>query len=89
MKREKKLTKKQRKAQAPAAQPAANQPHIHCVACGRHVDAPEFAQGRSNWVRCAHGTKYAACANCVPEAMNRLAEHDRTGKAVQVAQVWH
>lgn len=89
MKREKKLTKKERKALAPTSSNNENQPHIHCVACGRHIDAPEFAQGRANWVRCAHGTKYAACSGCVPEAMKRLAEHDRTGKAVNIAQVWH
>ncbi len=88
MKREKKLTKKERKAQSGVVAPAQKQ-HIHCVACGRHINAPDFAQGAANWVRCAHGTKYAACNRCVPRAMQLLRDHDQTGKPVQVAAVWH
>ena len=89
MKREKRLTKKEKKALTGAPAPAGNPPHIHCVACGRHIDPPEFTGGKANWVRCAHGTKYAACRRCVPEAMKRLHEHDQSGKPVRVAEVWH
>lgn len=89
MKRTKRLTKKDRKALLDKALPSADAPHIHCVACGRHINADEFINSRANWLRCAHGTKYASCSPCVAEAMRRLSEHDVSGDAVQVAQVWH
>lgn len=91
MKKAKRLTKKERKAAQGGPTLQANAPHIHCVACGRHMDPGDFTQVPivGNWVKCAHGTRYAACSRCVPEAMRRLAEHDRTGKAVQVAAAWH
>ena len=91
MKKAKRLTKRERKALAPKAAPSANAPHIHCVACGRHIDPEEFTKTpiRANWLRCAHGTKYASCSGCVSQSMQRLSDHDRTGKAVQIATAWH
>lgn len=91
MKREKRLTKRERKALDGPAQPKKDAPHIHCVACGRHIDPSEFTKSpvNANWIRCAHGTKYASCTGCVEGARVRLATHDRTGKPVEVAPAWH
>ena len=45
MKREKQLTKRERKA-AKGAGPSGSNPkeaqHIHCIACGRHIEPSEF-----------------------------------------------
>ncbi len=91
MKRAKRLTKRERKAQSgPSATPQ-SAAHIHCVHCGRHIDPPEFTKSPigAAWIKCAHGTKYACCTVCVDGARARLDEHDRTGKPVEVAAVWH
>lgn len=95
----KRLTKRERKAEtsnpgrAAAASPARRQEHahIHCVACGAHLNEEQFT-GRpstARWIRCRHGTRYACCADCGPEAQRRLDEHDRTGQPVWVAGAWH
>jgi hypothetical protein len=96
VKREKRLTKREQKALKAAANPGAHahqhqEAHIHCVACGRHLDPTEF-QGPNPLaaqVRCAHGKEWAACAGCTARAREILAVHDRTGQAVQTAQAWH
>ena len=90
MKRERRLTRRERKAKE-ASTGGGGHSHIHCVACGRHIEPDEFTSSpvRANYVRCQHGTKYAACKACVPQAMALLREHDRTGRPVQAAQVWH
>ncbi len=67
MKREKRLTKRERKALAPArpAQPHEHK-HIHCVACGKHLDPEEFlAQGSATWIQCLHKSRFATCIECV------------------------
>ena len=91
MKKAKRLTKKERKALNGPVSPPANAPHIHCIACGRHLDPSDFTRTPvvANWIQCAHRTKYAACSRCVDTAMERLAEHDRTGDAVRIAGAWH
>jgi hypothetical protein len=91
MKKAKRLTKKERKALAPAPAKDTNAPHIHCVGCGRHISPDDFSRSpiRANWLRCAHGTKYASCSGCVTQSMQRLADHDRTGTPVQAAAAWH
>jgi hypothetical protein len=92
MKREKRLTKRERKDQrgSPQPAPAAGQ-HLHCVACGRHLDSSEFSASppAAAWLRCAHRTRFAACMRCVAEARRLLAEHDRTGQPVHAATAWH
>ncbi|CAN97725.1 hypothetical protein WME95_41275 [Sorangium sp. So ce327] len=91
MKREKRLTKRERKALAPArpAQPHEHK-HIHCVACGKHLDPEEFlAQGSATWIQCLHKSRFATCTECVEISKRLLAEHDRTGQPVQSAQAWH
>jgi hypothetical protein len=91
MKRQKRLTKRERKALAPARPAATHQhQHIHCVACGKHLDAAEFdVQGTATWLQCLHRSRFASCVECTDISMRLLAEHDRTGQPVQAAQAWH
>lgn len=95
MKREKKLTKRERKAilgKGPAAAPkaGANGGHIHCIACGRHIEPVEFESPESaTIVQCAHGSTFPACLGCQIPAQKLLDEHDRTGQPVKVAAAWH
>ena len=72
--------------------------HLHCVACGKHLETVGEAQARAAqglgapmWaeVRCAHGSLFHACFGCVPQARILLDEHDRTGNAVRAASAWH
>ncbi len=92
MKREKKLTKRERKAAngaGPSGKPA-NTAHIHCVACGRHLDASEFnAPATAVRVACLHKSQFPSCTSCVERTRELLAEHDRTGQPVRAAAAWH
>jgi len=94
MKREKRMTKKERKAgKAPLvgqAQHTHDGEHIHCIACGRHLDPTEFDDpATATVVTCEHKTSFPACVGCVTPAKALLAEHDRTGKPVKTASVYH
>lgn len=93
MKREKRLTKREKKAQAPrptAAAPHDHQ-HIHCAACGRHLELSMFDEvpPQAAWLRCDHGSEFASCSEHVDKTRELLAEHDRTGQAVRHAAAWH
>jgi hypothetical protein len=87
----KRLTKRERKALEGRGPTGNEGKHIHCVACGRHMNSNEFTvtPSTARYVTCNHGSKYAACVGCVGEATRRLAEHDRTGQPVRQAQAWH
>jgi hypothetical protein len=64
--------------------------HIHCVACGRHIDPSFFdAPSTAQWVRCAHGSTFASCNECVAKSKALLDEHDRSGQPVKAATAWH
>ncbi len=120
MKRQPRLTKKERKALQPprpvapprvsgdvydpslaAIPPTPDVPagaHLHCVACGKHLDTAGEARDRaakgikSNlWlsVRCAHGSEFYACMGCLEKARRLLEEHDRTGQPVRAAVAYH
>jgi hypothetical protein len=91
MKRAKQLTKRERKALAPPRPGGAATPqHIHCIACGRHIDPAEFeAPASATMLRCDHGSRFPSCVTCEASAKARLAEHDRTGKSVEAAGAWH
>jgi hypothetical protein len=105
MKREKRLTKRERKAvegpkplAAPRAQarPAQQQghqhahTHIHCIACGKHLDASMFGEpDGADFLRCDHGSDFPHCVGCLDKARELVAEHDRTGKGVKKAEAWH
>lgn len=64
--------------------------HIHCTACGKHLDVEEFeAPATAVWVKCQHGSEFPSCTACLDKTKERLAEHDRTGKPVETAHAWH
>ncbi|MDI1442921.1 hypothetical protein [Polyangium sp. 6x1] len=91
MKREKRLTKRERKALAPprpAAAPAHTH-HIHCIACGRHLEPEEMQTGEAVMLRCLHGSTFPSCSGCRARSVELLAEHDRTGQSVRTASAWH
>lgn len=93
-KKAKRLTKRQRKEQlgkGPSGTPKGESTHIHCIACGRHIDPTELTTRPQTAVRltCRHGSRFASCTGCVPEAQSRLDEHDRTGQAPRIASAWH
>lgn len=92
MKREKKLTKRERKAASPKAPARAggDEHHIHCIACGRHLDPAEFeGAATATEIRCAHGSSFPTCTTCTAKSKELLAEHDRTGKPPKTAAAWH
>jgi hypothetical protein len=87
-----KLTKRERKAisgKGPSGHDHSH--HIHCVACGVHLDPAQFATSPSSavWVTCQHSSRFASCVGCVTETQRRLDEHDRTGRPVDAAPALH
>ena len=93
-KTEKRLTKRERKelyGRGPSGTQKKSAEHIHCVACGRHLNAGEFsgAAPTAKYVTCEHQSRFASCTKCVDETQRRLDEHDRSGRAVQTAAAWH
>ncbi len=93
MKREKRQTKRERKAQDPFHRPGphATQQHIHCIACGRHLDPGELnaSPATATFITCDHGSQFACCIGCMSEAEKRVVEHDRSGQPVRLASAWH
>ena len=93
MKREKKLTKKERKAaegKTTGRAHAHGGQHIHCVACGRHLDLHEFdSPAKATWIVCKHGSQFPSCVDCEPLSRKLVAEHDETGTNVKTAPAWH
>ena len=92
MKREKRLTKRERKSLDPSYRPGPRNKntHIHCIACGRHLEPTDFDDPASATVlSCQHGTDFPACIGCITKARELLAEHDRTGLPVKTANAWH
>jgi hypothetical protein len=90
----KRLTKRQRQelvGKGPSGAPKGDSQHIHCIACGRHLDPTEFTARPASASRltCKHGSRFAACTGCVAEAQFRLDEHDRSGQPPRIANVWH
>jgi hypothetical protein len=90
-KREKRLTKRERQARDGKGPSGHEGAHIHCVGCGRHLDAAEFTANPSTarWLVCQHQSKFASCTGCVEESQRRLDEHDRLGRPVQMAPAFH
>lgn len=95
-KREKRLTRRERKdvqAAAPASHAGHDHDaqHIHCIACGRHLDAHEFdGEDRTALaIRCRHGSLYPCCKPCLDLAKLLVSEHDRTNTPVTPAAAWH
>ena len=94
MKRKPKLTKRERKAASPARPAAAaggdHHQHIHCIACGKHLDEADFeAPATATIITCDHGSNFPACVKCMPQAMAAVKEHDRTNQPVKMAPAFH
>jgi hypothetical protein len=91
MRREKRQTKREKKAQNPGGGHAHDAQHIHCVACGRHIEPDEFGASPpiAMFVTCDHGSRFAACTSCEVRAKQLLADHDRSGRPVAAAAAWH
>lgn len=89
MKRQKRLTKRERKASG--AEHTHDHQHIHCIVCGRHIEPSEFSSSPSTAkiIACQHGSKFPTCAACVEPGQRLLDEHDRTGQPVKTASAWH
>lgn len=93
-KKAKRLTKRERQelfGKGPSGSANAESAHIHCIACGRHIDPTELTSRPASAVRltCKHGSRFAACTSCAAEAQHRLDEHDRTGQPPRIANAWH
>jgi hypothetical protein len=90
MKRQKRLTKREKKASDGGGHQHQHQ-HIHCIACGRHLDPHEFSASpaTAKIIACQHGSKFPVCSDCVDAGKRLLAEHDRTGQPVKTADAWH
>jgi len=95
MKREKRLTKKEKKASGLIGtqvqeEATKKDDHIHCVACGKHLEPTQFDPPATAMVlKCQHGSTFPACVGCAEVGRSLLAEHDRTGEPVKTASVWH
>jgi len=91
MKRQKRLTKRERKEQSGGGGHRHDHGHIHCIACGRHIDPEEFSSAPPGAmvITCEHKSQFPACTGCEVTARYLVAEHDRTGKSVNAAPAYH
>jgi hypothetical protein len=103
MKRQPRLTKRERKAlEPPRPRPAPRaargagghahgHEHIHCIACGRHLDPAELSAvpPTASMLTCQHGSRFASCTGCVEASQALIDEHDRLGQPVRAASAWH
>lgn len=92
MKRQPKLTKREKKALSPkpAAAGQHQHQHIHCIACGRHLDAGEFdPPATATIITCDHGSNFPSCVKCMAQSIALVKEHDRTNRPVQTTPAWH
>jgi NAD-dependent SIR2 family protein deacetylase len=102
MKREKRTTKKERKAaagggavqglhrSAPNAGQQHEHAHIHCIACGKHLEPDDFGEANgATFYRCQHGSDFPHCVECAARAKQLVDEHDRTGRPVQKVAAVH
>ncbi len=96
MKRKPKLTKRERQAAAGGPK-TAGQPkqqhhhgHIHCIACGRHLDEGEFeTPATATTITCDHGSQFPTCVKCMSKSMALVKEHDQSGEPVKSAAAYH
>ena len=101
MKRKPMLTKREKKTleppRTPRTRPVAAQAggqghqHIHCIACGRHIDASELsgAVPKARVLTCQHGSQFASCVGCVEGSQRLIDEHDALNQPVKAAAAWH
>jgi len=100
MKRKPMLTKREKKTLEPPRPPRARpvaaaggqgHQHIHCIACGRHIDASELKGDapKATVLTCQHGSQFASCVGCVDGSQHLIDEHDRLNQPVKSASAWH
>ena len=94
MKRQPKLTKREKKALSPPrpARPATptGHGHIHCIACGKHLDESDFeAPAVATVITCDHGSKFPTCTKCLTKSVSLVKEHDASNQPVRSATAWH
>ena len=91
MKRQKKLTKRERKGLDPRREQGGQHQHIHCIACGRHIEPNEFTGSpvSARIITCAHGSRFPSCVGCLTQSQLLVDTHDRTNQPVKTAQAWH
>ena len=93
MKRVKRLSKREKKALDPNYRPGpqAQAQHIHCIACGRHLDPGELTASppTATTIVCDHGSTFASCIGCMQDAQALVDEHDKSGQPVRAAAAWH
>lgn len=92
MKRVKRPTKRERRDLDPNRPVSGqNQKHIHCIACGRHIEESEFNTfpPQSLNLTCEHKHDFPCCSGCQVTARYLILEHERTGNPVQAARNWH
>ncbi|MFO0561892.1 MAG: hypothetical protein U0269_28020 [Polyangiales bacterium] len=92
MKKEKRLTKAEKKALKGGPRAASSEAqHIHCIACGRHLDPHEFdgADATAKVLYCQHRSGFPSCVKCEAMSQVLLDEHDRSGEPVKPAAAWH
>jgi hypothetical protein len=94
MKRKPKLTKREKKAAAggprPAGQAKHEHQHIHCIACGKHLDPEDFEPpATATTITCDHGSTFPTCVKCMTKSMALVKEHDRTNTPVKMAPAFH
>ncbi len=94
MQRQPKLTKRERKAMAPAKpqpqQGHQHNQHIHCIACGKHLEQTDFdPPATATIITCDHGSNFPSCVACMPKSVAAVQEHDRTNQPVKMANAWH
>lgn len=93
MKRQKRLSKRERKALDPTHVPGGRggAQHIHCVSCGRHIEPGEFqaSPASATYLVCDHGSRFPSCVGCMQDAQARVDAHDKSGQPVRTASAWH
>ena len=94
MKRKPKQTKREKKALAgprPArAAPVKGTGHIHCIACGKHLNETDFeAPATATTITCDHGSKFPSCTKCLTKSIALVKEHDEGNTPVRSATAWH
>ncbi|HTM45339.1 MAG TPA: hypothetical protein VL137_10315 [Polyangiaceae bacterium] len=90
MKRAKRPTKRELKAQRAPVTTHENT-HIHCIACGRHLNPNEFSASPASakFLTCQHGSTFATCTGCTLRSQQLIDEHDRSNQPVKSAAAWH
>ena len=64
--------------------------HIHCVACGKHLDPQDFeAPATATTITCDHGSTFPTCTKCLAKSTALVKEHDESNAPIRAATAWH